>query len=337
MRASGIAPDTKAWTALMQSHAARGDLGATAEVYWRMRTEGVAPNEGTLGAALAAGRVGGGDVSKLIAIYRDMRALDVRPNNRGFRQLTEMWVDQAFDDVDEHGGGDVRDGSDGVTHARVHPNFMLADLLGPNVDGPAESIASRAVARSGDASGNGSGEESGNMIDVHGLSVPETRAAVLSVLQALLERRRSGLGVHGNLVIVTGVGRSTPSEPPLRDAVVKLAGDLKLEIDIAPTNPGRLVAKEATLLTWLDRDRNETWSKERELVASVPTRKIRTGNRTDGGKTGGGRRGGNGGQRRYVGRRGRGAPRPTPTTGGLDSALRQWLDENSDESDSTTD
>jgi pentatricopeptide repeat protein len=335
MRASGISPDTKAWTALMQSHAARGDLGATAEVYWRMRTEGVAPNEGTLGAALAAGRVGGGDVSKLIAIYRDMRALDVRPNNRGFRQLTEMWVDQAFDDVDEHGGGDVRDGSDGVTHARVHPNFMLADLLGPNVDGPAESIASRAVARSGDASGNGSGEESGNLIDVHGLSVPETRAAVLSVLQALLERRRSGLGVHGNLVIVTGVGRSTPSEPPLRDAVVKLAGDLKLEIDIAPTNPGRLVAKEATLLTWLDRDRNETWSKERELVASVPTRKIRTGNRTD--KTGGGRRGGNGGQRRYVGRRGRGAPRPTPTTGGLDSALRQWLDENSDESDSTTD
>ena len=336
MRASGISPDTKAWTVLMQSHAARGDLGATAEVYWRMRTEGVAPNEGTLGAALAAGRVGGGDVSKLIAIYRDMRALDVRPNNRGFRQLTEMWVDQAFDDVDEHGGGDVRDGSDGgVTHARVHPNFMLADLLGPNVDGPAESIASRAVARSGDVSGNGSGEESGNMIDVHGLSVPETRAAVLSVLQALLERRRSGLGVHGNLVIVTGVGRSTPSEPPLRDAVVKLAGDLKLEIDIAPTNPGRLVAKEATLLTWLDRDRNETWSKERELVASVPTRKIRTGNRTD--KTGGGRRGGNGGQRRYVGRRGRGAPRPTPTTGGLDSALRQWLDENSDESDSTTD
>jgi hypothetical protein len=173
------------------------------------------------------------------------------------------------------------------------------------------------------------------LIDVHGLSVPETRAAVLSVLQALLERRRSGLGVHGNLVIVTGVGRSTPSEPPLRDAVVNLAGDLKLEIDIAPTNPGRLVAKEATLLTWLDRDRNETWSKERELVASVPTRKIRTGNRTD--KTGGGRRGGNGGQRRYVGRRGRGAPRPTPTTGGLDSALRQWLDENSDESDSTTD
>ena len=331
MRASGIAPDTKAWTALMQSHASRGDLGATAEVYWRMRTEGVAPNEGTLGAALAAGRVGGGDVSKLIAIYRDMRALDVRPNNRGFRQLTEMWVDQAFDDVDEHGGGAGSDG-DGVTHARVHPNFMLADVLGPNVDGPAESIASRAVARSGDASGNGL-DDSGNLIDVHGLSVPETRAAVLSVLQALLERRRSGLGVHGNLVIVTGVGRSTPSEPPLRDAVVKLAGDLKLEVDIAPTNPGRLVAKEATLLTWLDRDRNETWSKERELVASVPIRKIRTGNRTDGGKG----RGGTGGQRRYVGRRGRGAPRPTPTTGGLDSALRQWLDENSDESDSTTD
>ena len=97
MRAAGVTPDAKAWTALMQAHASAGDLHATADAYWRMRTEGVAPNEGTLGAALAAGRVGGGDVGALIAIYRDMRALDVRPNNRGFRQLTEMWVDQAFE------------------------------------------------------------------------------------------------------------------------------------------------------------------------------------------------------------------------------------------------
>ena len=107
------------------------------------------------------------------------------------------------------------------------------------------------------------------MIDVHGLSVPETRAAVLSVLQALRERRKLGLAVHGCLVIVTGVGRRSPSEPPLRDAVVKLAGDLKLSVDVADDNPGRVVAREATLLAWLDRDRNETWSKERELVASV--------------------------------------------------------------------
>ena len=181
------------------------------------------------------------------------------------------------------------------------------------------------------------------MIDVHGLSVPETRAAVLSVLQALRERRKLGLAVHGNLVIVTGVGKRSPSEPPLRDAVVKLAGDLKLSVDVADDNPGRLVAREATLLAWLDRDRNETWSKERELVASVrvprgkssksssESRGFRVGaNRSSrrsgaGGKAGGG---GGGAGRRYIGRRGRGAPRPTPTTGGLDSALRQWLDEN---------
>ena len=351
MRAAGVTPDAEAWTALMRAHAAAGDLRGTADAYWRMRTEGVVPNEGTLGAALAAGRVGGGDVGALIAIYRDMRALDVRPNNRGFRQLTEMWVDQAFE---PSASGSVQTSREVV----VHPNFMLADVLGPEVDGPAESIASHesAIVSMSDASDGKSGEPgslsdsrtSSPMIDVHGLSVPETRAAVLSVLQALRERRKLGLAVHGCLVIVTGVGRRSPSEPPLRDAVVKLAGDLKLSVDVADDNPGRVVAREATLLAWLDRDRNETWSKERELVASVRVPRggksskssrssksssaggFRVGARSSrrsgaGGKAGGG---GGGAGRRYVGRRGRGAPRPTPTTGGLDSALRQWLDEN---------
>ncbi|ACO67671.1 predicted protein [Micromonas commoda] len=345
MRAAGVTPDAKAWTALMQAHACAGDLHATADAYWRMRTEGVAPNEGTLGAALAAGRVGGGDVGALIAIYRDMRALDVRPNNRGFRQLTEMWVDQAF----EPASGGASSGSVQSSHPShvVHPNFMLADVLGPEVDGPAESIASHesaVVSRdASDLSGSMSDSPMNSpMIDVHGLSVPETRAAVLSVLQALRERRKLGLAVHGNLVIVTGVGKRSPSEPPLRDAVVKLAGDLKLSVDVADDNPGRLVAREATLLAWLDRDRNETWSKERELVASVrvprgkssksssESRGFRVGaNRSSRRSGAGGKAGGGGGAgRRYVGRRGRGAPRPTPTTGGLDSALRQWLDEN---------
>ena len=352
MRAAGVTPDAKAWTALMRAHASAGDLHATADAYWRMRTEGVVPNEGTLGAALAAGRVGGGDVGALIAIYRDMRALDVRPNNRGFRQLTEMWVDQAFEPPSGGVSGSVQT-SDPVV---VHPNFMLADVLGPEVDGPAESIASHesaVVSRdASDVSGSLSdSRDASPMIDVHGLSVPETRAAVLSVLQALRERHTLGLPVRGNLVIVTGVGRRSPSEPPLRDAVAKLAGDLKLSVDVADDNPGRLVAREATLLAWLDRDRNETWSKERELVASVRVprgggqrrekssrssnngRGFRVGGagRSSrrsgaGGKAGGG--GGGGAGRRYVGRRGRGAPRPTPTTGGLDSALRQWLDEN---------
>ena len=335
MRAAGVTPDAKAWTALMRAHASAGDLHATADAYWRMRTEGVVPNEGTLGAALAAGRVGGGDVGALIAIYRDMRALDVRPNNRGFRQLTEMWVDQAFEPPSGGASGSVQTSDPDV----VHPNFMLADVLGPEVDGPAESIASHesaVVSRdASDLSGSMSDSPMNSpMIDVHGLSVPETRAAVLSVLQALRERRKLGLPVRGNLVIVTGVGRRSPSEPPLRDAVVKLAGDLKLSVDVADDNPGRLVAREATLLAWLDRDRNETWSKERELVASVrvprgggqrrekssrsPSAGFGSGGTSDGdsersgagGKAGGGGGGGGAEGRRYIGRRGRGARVP---------------------------
>jgi hypothetical protein len=49
-------------------------------------------DEATLGEALEASRRGGGDASAAIAIYRDMRSLNVKPNNAGFRQLTEMWV-----------------------------------------------------------------------------------------------------------------------------------------------------------------------------------------------------------------------------------------------------
>ena len=81
MTASGVEADTRAWTALMNAHAARGDLSATAATYWRMREAGVTPDEATLGAALTAGRRGGGDASAAIAIYRDMRSLNVRPNN----------------------------------------------------------------------------------------------------------------------------------------------------------------------------------------------------------------------------------------------------------------
>ena len=165
------------------------------------------------------------------------------------------------------------------------------------------------------------------MIDVHGLSVPETRAAVLSVLQALRERHTLGLPVRGNLVIVTGVGRRSPSEPPLRDAVAKLAGDLKLSVDVADDNPGQLVAREATLLAWLDRDRNETWSKERELVASVrvPRGRAKAGSlrslRAKAGGFGLARIGARGGAER-AGKRAAAAARGGGTSGAGDAAPR---------------
>jgi hypothetical protein len=73
-----------------------------------------------------------------------------------------------------------------------------------------------------DVAGPGPGSDAGRpLVDVHGLSTVETRAAVLSVLQALRERRRAGMPVTGDLIIVTGqVGgwlRSSvvASPPPL--------------------------------------------------------------------------------------------------------------------------
>jgi hypothetical protein len=104
----------------------------------------------------------------------------------------------------------------------------------------------------------------------------ETRAAVLSVLQALRERRRARLAVSGDLVIVTGsprarkskhfsaagieqrgsvLGGGVQSETSLRDAVKGLAKDLDLVVEDVEQNAGRLVIRERELLKWLDRDR----------------------------------------------------------------------------------
>ena len=238
MTAAGVVADAQAWTALMNAHAARGDSTATAATYRRMRQAGIMPDEATLGAALTAGRRGGGDASAAIAIYRDMRSLNVRPNNAGFRQLTEMWVDQAF------AAGTVGESGSGC----AVPNFMLANMLvaeGDAVDRrkPMESSGPRAATPVAGSP----------LVDVHGLSTVETRAAVLSVLQALRERRRARLPVSGDLVIVTGLGRHSEGEPMLRDAVERLARDLQLQVAVVEGNAGRLVAREDALLAWLDR------------------------------------------------------------------------------------
>jgi hypothetical protein len=116
-------------------------------------------------------------------------------------------------------------------------------------------------------------------VDVHGLSTVETRAAVLSVLQALRERRRARLAVSGDLVIVTGTSdrkrvaagaregtTSSRNDSSLRDAVEGLARDLDLKIQDVERNAGRLVVRESDLLRWLDRDRSAVSSSTRNGI-----------------------------------------------------------------------
>lgn len=246
------------------------------------------PDEATLSAALSVGPVRDGsgsiDAAAAMALYRDARLLDVKPNNEGFRRLTGMWVDQAFDvcqttKFDSFGGNPTAYDVDGTANTfdaantfdgranetssgsprsnAFAPDFMLASLLDEkggfcNRDGSYSRSAGSTARRP--------------LVDVHGLSTPETRAAVLSVLQALRERRRAKLVVAGDLVIVTGTastrgnhgngnGHAAGPESTLRDAVKGLAKDLGLHIQEVPENKGRLVVKETELLKWLDRDR----------------------------------------------------------------------------------
>jgi pentatricopeptide repeat protein len=310
MQAMGVKPDRRAWTALIKAHAAGGDLRSAADAYWRMRDAGVVPDEATLSAALAAGPARDGvrmDAAAAMALYRDARALDVRPNNEGFRRLTGIWVDQAFDGSNgasaelpargartdsavspERGRStettetaetiptfvtDAETGDAGKT-ARPRttaPDFMLASL----VDDDAEARRGDDEKGSPRDEKNASNSNRRPLVDVHGLSTVETRAAVLSVLQALRERRRARLAVSGDLVIVTGsprarkskhsaagieqrgsvLGGGVLSETSLRDAVKGLAKDLDLVVEDVEQNAGRLVIRERELLKWLDRDR----------------------------------------------------------------------------------
>ena len=283
-RAAGSSPDRRAWTALIAAHAAAGDLKRAADAYWRMRDAGVAPDEATLSAALAAGPPRDGaalDAAAAMALYRDARSLDVRPNNEGFRRLVGVWVDQAFDGSlpggSPPGASDAEEATP-VAHARSPrasrapaagndarasaPDFMLASLV--DDDASERERAAAAAADDGAAvetTGDGDARARRPLVDVHGLSTVETRAAVLSVLQALRERRRARLAVSGHLVIVTGSPRTrarrdgAPAEPSLRDAVKGLARDLDLRVEDVEQNAGRLVIRERDLLAWLDRDR----------------------------------------------------------------------------------
>ena len=268
-------------------------MRSAADAYWRMRDAGVTPDEATLSAALAAGPPRDGatlDAAAAMALYRDARALDVRPNNEGFRRLTGMWVDQAFDGeraVVKDVSGDAivaasdddaettRSSTRASASASSAPDFMLASLVDDDSRDVGGYGARRSVSRKNDRWID-DGDARRPLVDVHGLSTMETRAAVLSVLQALRERRRARLAVSGDLVIVTGsrrarkskhlsaagieqrgsvLGGGVPSETSLRDAVKGLAKDLDLVVEDVEQNAGRLVIRERELLKWLDRDR----------------------------------------------------------------------------------
>ena len=306
MRAMGIAPDRRAWTALIKAHAAGGDLRSAADAYWRMRDAGVVPDEATLSAALAAGPARDGarmDAAAAMALYRDARALDVRPNNEGFRRLTGIWVDQAFDGsngayaeppargartdspaiTSERGTtetaetiptfitetGETGDAENTARPRTTAPDFMLASLVDDDADDA--FFSSRGENEKGFFENEKYASNRRPLVDVHGLSTVETRAAVLSVLQALRERHRARLAVSGDLVVVTGSPRrdrgglrervdvaalrGVQSETSLRDAVKGLARDLDLRVEDVEQNAGRLVVRERDLLEWLDRDR----------------------------------------------------------------------------------
>jgi pentatricopeptide repeat protein len=231
MQAMGVKPDRRAWTALIKAHAAGGDLRSAADAYWRMRDAGVTPDEATLSAALAAGPPRDGttlDAAAAMSLYRDARALDVRPNNEGFRRLTGMWVDQAFDGERAEGKETAGVSEDTIVAASDHdaettrsrlrsasassaPDFMLASLVDDDSRDVGGYGARRSVSRKNDPWID-DGDARRPLVDVHGLSTVETRAAVLSVLQALRERRRARLAVSGDLVIVTGSPRARKSK-----------------------------------------------------------------------------------------------------------------------------
>jgi hypothetical protein len=186
-------------------------------------------------------------------------------------QTAETFIPETFITDAETGDAETGDATNTARTPRTTaPDFMLASL----VDDDAEAFFSSRGENEKGFFENENEKNASNrrpLVDVHGLSTVETRAAVLSVLQALRERRRARLAVSGDLVVVTGSPRrdrgglrervdvaalrGVQSETSLRDAVKGLARDLDLRVEDVEQNAGRLVVRERDLLEWLDRDR----------------------------------------------------------------------------------
>ena len=112
---------------------------------------------------------------------------------------------------------------------------------------------------------------SSRVVDLHGMSALEARAAVLCVLAMLQQEHRDAGGVGHDVTFITGRGRgSEGGEPVVRRQVARLLGQLGMAEPAGrlAANPGRIVVPRAvvTAALWerlaLQRQRGQAGGRE---------------------------------------------------------------------------
>lgn len=224
-----------------------GRLGEALDVYGDLRRAGYAPDNRDFGA--------------LLALCAE-RAMESRMSQRSGSPVDPSLIARPGSPVDPAvlvarpgspvGGGESdRPGSEGVGRRRKAEGRGVdeaeASERARGAHGPEQGrrgSGSRTEERWSreEVEGIDSGQPGGGIlgcgldlsletIDLHGLSAPEARAAVLLVLRSLLDRHRGGLAVEGDLLIVTGSGQhSGVSGPKLMGIVGDMLCGLGLRV-----------------------------------------------------------------------------------------------------------
>jgi len=255
--------DARAYSrAIRACRGSPGLAGRALELYRESQRHGMSDCRELYGSALTALREAG-DLDGAFQVYRDLRRAGFAPDNQEFRKLLALCAERAMDPAAAPPAG----AGAGEPGAPPEPG-----PAGPAGGGPAPAPA-------GDGFLGSNLDLSLETIDLHGLSVPEARAAVLLVLKATLGRHQAGLAVEGDLLVVTGAGlHSSVEGPKLQGAVVEMLEGLGLPVQtdgaaggdfsmlLTPRtvlerrerrmNAGRVKVTNADLCWWLGRRRS---------------------------------------------------------------------------------
>ena len=236
---------------------AAATLSACASSSLARRHPRLKPNRALYKALIAALRANGA-LGHALQVYDSMRKEGHAPDNSDFQELTAG------------GSGSVR----GLTGCLVQLGGRRRRPQTPGrpvVPVPPHAAAAEAALSRDDSAlqeqvASACNVTSCEVVDLHGMSVCEARAAVLCVLSMLQQVYRQRGTLTHDLTIITGRGEhsETPGKPVVRGAIIRmLQAELQMrslcvDDDAAAAggarggnaNPGRVVVERETLLAW---------------------------------------------------------------------------------------
>ncbi|GAQ77923.1 putative Small MutS-related domain [Klebsormidium nitens] len=221
--AEGLRPNLRTFNSVVdiyaQKHDATGarrafDQMKAAGLHPNMKAAGVQPNKATYRVLL---RIRPEwklhyDVRRGLALYEEMRGAGFAPNDSDFKNLMDRWAEEQLA---------ARAQEEEKSASTPAEDERSAAKLVPAGEPARPPMFLDLVMRKGSSD---TAETEELTIDLHGLSRPEARAAVLSLLRILQLRHAQGWKVQSDLTIITGrgIGSRITGIPVVRTAVLNL-------------------------------------------------------------------------------------------------------------------